>query len=226
MNNHESLPGATSILGPYDLLQQIGAGGMGVVYQARHRGTGQIVAIKVMGAEPAKTPLLAKRFEQECAVARRLRHPHIVQGLDFGVGEGRPYLVMEYVDGQSLGERLRKSGALPQDLAIRIGIQVADALQSAHHHHLIHRDVKPDNILLTKDCQSKLTDLGLIKDMSAGLNLTMSHMTLGTIAYAAPEQFEDAKKVDVRSDIYALAACLYHALTGRRLSRGASHPRS
>ena len=167
-----------------------------------------------MKPEAAANPLLVRRFEQEYTATSRLRHPHIVHGLDFGMDQGLPYLAMEYVNGQSLGQRIKQDGALPLDQVLRIGQQIAAALELAHQHQLIHRDVKPDNILLKRNGHAKLTDLGLIKDLGARMDLTWARTALGTIAYAAPEQFEDASKAGVGCDVYGLATTLYHALTG------------
>jgi serine/threonine protein kinase len=202
------------MIGPFELLESVGSGGMGTVYRARHCKTRQIVAVKVMTAEAAANPLLLKRFEQEFAAVSRLRHPHMVQGLDFAVENGRPYLVMEFVDGQNLGERIREQGCLSAEVALPIIFQVADALHAAHQSSLIHRDIKPENILLTRDGQAKLVDLGLVKDLSTHGELTWARTALGTVAYMAPEQFEDASEADVRCDVYGLGATLYHAVTG------------
>ena len=201
-------------MGSYELLEQIGQGGMGVVYRARHQETGQIVAVKVMTAESMREPVLLKRFAKECSVAARLHHPHIVRGLDFGVEGERPYLVMELVEGQSLGQRIRQQGPLPEAEAVRIIVEIAGALHLAHQTKLIHRDVKPDNILLDKNGVAKLTDLGLIKDLDAGTILTKPRSAMGTIVFTPPEQFENAQEADARCDIYGLGATLYYALTG------------
>jgi serine/threonine protein kinase len=201
-------------MGSYVLLEQIGQGGMGVVYRARHEQTGQIVAVKVMTAESMREPILLKRFAKECSVAARLQHPHIVRGLDFGVEGDRPYLVMELVDGQSLGQRIRQQGPLREADAVRIIVQIAGALHLAHETKLIHRDVKPDNILLDKDDQAKLTDLGLIKDLDAGTILTKPRSAMGTIVFTPPEQFENAQEANALCDVYGLGATLYYALTG------------
>jgi serine/threonine protein kinase len=127
---------------------------------------------------------------------------------------GRPYIVMEFVEGRNLTQHIVRQGRIPQEEAIRIILQVANALQYAHQNQVIHRDVKSDNILLTVDGQAKLTDLGLSKDLQGVEGLTRTCTCLGTIAFVAPEQYEDAKRADVRSDIYGLGATLYHALTG------------
>jgi len=187
---------------------------MGTVYRARHRQTGQCVAVKQMLAEAATNPQLVKRFQQEFAASSRLCHPHLVQAVDFGVKAGQPYMVMEFVEGESLGKRIARQGPLPREGALHLIAQIAEGLQLAHEHRLVHRDVKPDNILLTKDGRAKLTDLGLVKDLNASVNLTWARASLGTIVYAAPEQFEDARAVDVRCDVYGLGASLYHALAG------------
>lgn len=201
-------------VGPYELLDVIGRGGMGAVYRARHDTTGAVVAVKVMAAEQAADPVLLRRFEQEFAAARRCRHPGIVQGYDFGIDAGVPYLVMEYVAGLDLGRYVRQHGPLAEIVALRLFVQVAEALAYAHANQFVHRDVKPDNILLTEDGCAKLVDLGLTKDLTDDAHLTHSRTALGTVAYMAPEQFEDAKRADARCDIYGLAASLAYALTG------------
>jgi serine/threonine protein kinase len=203
-----------NMMGCYEVLEAVGKGAMGAVYRALNPHTGQHVAIKVMETEAASHPILVKRFEQEFIAAGRLCHPHIVRALDFGLHEGRPYLVMEFVEGRNLTQHIAKQGRIPWEEAVRIILQVADALRCAHRNHLIHRDVKSDNVLLTTDGQAKLTDLGLSKDLEGLGGLTRTRTCLGTIGFVAPEQYEDAKRADVRSDIYGLAATLYHALTG------------
>ncbi len=201
-------------VGSYELIAQIGQGGMGVVYKGRHQGTGQVVAVKVMTAESMSEPVLLQRFAQECAVAARLRHPHIVRGLDFGTEGARPYLVMEFVEGQSLGQRIRQLGPLPAAEAVRMAIEIAGALDLAHREKLIHRDVKPDNILMAPDGRAMLTDLGLIKDLDSEAVLTKPGAAMGTIMFTAPEQFENAQQADALCDVYGLGATLYFALTG------------
>jgi serine/threonine protein kinase len=201
-------------MGSYELLELLGRGGMGAVYRARHHETGQTVAVKVMAAEMAADPILLRRFQQECSIALRLHHPHIVAGLDFGVEDGKPFLVMEFIEGQNLGRRVREQGPMAEGEALNLVRQVGDALTLAHQEKLIHRDVKPENILLTRDGLAKLTDLGLSKDLDAGAELTRTRTTLGTAVFMAPEQFDDAKRADVRCDVYGLAATLYYILTG------------
>jgi serine/threonine protein kinase len=201
-------------IGEYDILLKIAEGGMGAVYKARHKGTGDIVAIKVLPPATARNPVLLKRFEQEYKVAAALDHPHIVRAIEFcGIGTA-PFLVMEYVDGESLGAKVEREGPMPEEQAIRLIAQVCQGLHRAHKQKLIHRDVKPDNILVTADGTAKLTDLGLVKELDNELNLTKTGRGLGTPNYMAPEQFRDAKNADVRCDVYSLGASLYTLLTG------------
>jgi eukaryotic-like serine/threonine-protein kinase len=206
-------PGLRSI-GQYDELSKIAEGGMGTVYRARHRDTGEVVAVKIVPAHLLKNPVYLKRFEQEYAAARALEHPNIVKALEFGKEGELPYLVMEYVEGESLGQRLDRIHHLSEREAIGIIGQAAQGLHKAHKAGLIHRDVKPDNLLITKDGQVKLTDLGLVKELETDLNLTRTGRGLGTPHFMAPEQFRNAKNADIRCDIYSLAATLYHMVTG------------
>jgi serine/threonine protein kinase len=201
-------------LGHYELLEVVGRGGMSTVHRGRHLASGQIVAVKVMARERAADPVLLQRFEQEFTAARSLSHPHIVRGLDFGVEDSVPYLVMEFIEGQNLGQCVRQQGPLPLVDAIRINIQIGDALQLAHASKLVHRDVKPENILVATDGRACLTDLGLIKDLEGTADLTRSRTFMGTAAYMAPEQFHNARHADVRSDVYGLASTLFYSLTG------------
>jgi serine/threonine protein kinase len=210
----ENLSARTLSIGQYDLLDKIAEGGMGTVYRGRNQITGEKVAIKVVPAHLLANPVVLKRFEQEYQVAKAIDHPNIVKALDFGRDGDARYLVMEFVEGESLGQRLEREGKMSEDEAIRIIIEAAVGLQQAHWQGLIHRDVKPDNILLTIDGQVKLTDLGLVKEIEADLNLTRTGRGLGTPHFMAPEQFRNAKKADVRCDIYSLGATLYMMVTG------------
>lgn len=200
-------------LGDYEILSKIAEGGMGAVYKARHRVSGAVVAIKVIAKDTAKNPVLLQRFKQEFDAARLIDHPNVVKALEYHA-QPHPYIVMEYVDGESVGQRLQRQGAFEEREAIRLIAQVCEGLQRAHKQGLVHRDVKPDNILITRDGHAKLTDLGLVKDVEADLNLTRTGRGLGTPHYMAPEQFRNAKNVDVRSDIYSLGATLYAMVTG------------
>jgi serine/threonine protein kinase len=202
-------------IGNYDLLEKVGEGCMGTVYKARHWQTKEIVAIKVMNADVCKNPVLLKRFEQEFRIASKLDHPNVVKVLEFCGQEPQPFLVMEYVDGESLGDKLEREGRMPEEDAVRVIIQVAHGLHRAHRQGLIHRDVKPDNILVAHDGKAKITDLGLAKDTDAGADLTRTGRGLGTPTFMAPEQFRNAKNASIRCDVYGLGATLYQMVTGR-----------
>jgi serine/threonine protein kinase len=205
---------SVTAIGNYQILEKIGKGGMGTVYKGQDRLSKKIVAIKVMTGEVASDSVRRMRFAQECQVTQKLNHPHIVRVLDFGLDGSKPYLVMEFVDGESLGQRIQRKGRLPEAEAVHLIRQVGQALHWAHQCRLIHRDVKPDNILLTVDGKAKLADLGLVKNLESEYALTQTMSTLGTPNFMAPEQFEDAKRADAQSDLYSLAATLYMMVTG------------
>ena len=200
-------------VGSYDLLAKLGHGGMGNVYKAQHRTTGEFVAVKVASRRVAQHPTLKRRFHTEFLVANQVSHPNLVRSLDEGEHEGTPYLVMELVEGQSLAQRLKNLEPLPEPEARSVFTQVAKALQFLHEKMIVHRDIKPGNILLGENGITKLADFGLGKFLDSDSILTHSRVGLGTLEYAAPEQFDDAKHVDQRCDLYSLAATLYVALT-------------
>ncbi len=202
-------------IGEYDIVEKIAEGGMGTVYKARHRVTGEVVALKMVAPHMATNPTYLQRFEKEYNAARALDHPNIVRALEHGVVDGRPYLVMEFVEGESLGQRLDRVGRIPEAEAVRIITEAAQALHQAHQRGMIHRDVKPDNIMVTPDGRVKLADLGLVKELDGDLNLTRTGRGLGTPHFMAPEQFRNAKNANVRCDIYSLAATLYMMVTGQ-----------
>ncbi len=184
---------AMQSVGNYDLLEKIAEGGMGAIWKGRNRTTGETVAVKIMPSNMASNPILLKRFEQEFRAASRLDHPNIVRAIDYGESGNTPYLVMEFVEGESLGARIERDGAIPEMEAIRIIAQVAQGLHRAHKQNLVHRDVKPDNVLVTPEGTAKLADLGLVKETDADLNLTKTGRGLGTPHFMAPEQFRNAK---------------------------------
>lgn len=220
-------------LGPYEVLAPIGGGGMGEVYRGRDTRLNRSVAIKVLPAEFAENAQLKVRFEREARTISSLNHPHICQLYDIGESDTAiHYIVMEYLEGETLAERLAK-GPLPLSQALRIGVEIASALDKAHRQGIVHRDVKPANIMLTKS-GSKLLDFGLAKGHPAGGPLAgLTHMPteqkpltqegtiLGTFQYMSPEQLEGAE-ADARSDLWAFGAVLYEMVTGRKAFQGHS----
>ena len=201
-------------IGNYELLSKIAEGGMGAVYKGRNLTTGDIVAIKIVPSETAKNPVLLKRFEQEFNAAKMIDHPNVVKAIEYSGASPNPFLVMEFVDGESLGAKVEREGAIPEAEAIHIITQVCEGLHRAHKQSLIHRDVKPDNVLVTRDGVAKLTDMGLVKDVESESNLTRTGRGLGTPHFMSPEQFRNAKNANVQCDIYSLGATLYMMLTG------------
>lgn len=209
-----NLEGLPRPWGDYELLAKVAEGGMGIVYRARSSRTGLVVAIKVMREKSRMNPVMLKRFEQEFRTASSVEHPNLVRALDFGDDQGVPYLVMEFVEGATLSSMVDRDGPILEAEAVRLIALVAQGLHRAHKKGIVHRDVKPDNIMVTPEGQAKLTDMGLVKDLGADLNLTRTGSGLGTTHYMAPEQFRNARLADARSDIYGLAATLYAILLG------------
>ena len=189
---------------------------MGVVYKALQRGMDRLVAIKVLPPELAANGVLLRRFYQEARAAARLDHPNAVRAIAAGQQDGLHYFAMEYVDGESLSRRLKRAGRLEEAEVVQIAVALAKALQAAHDLGMVHRDVKPENVILTSSGEVKLADLGLVKRRDQDLGLTQVGKGLGTTNYMAPEQFRDAKHADARCDIYGLGMTLYSALTGVR----------
>jgi serine/threonine-protein kinase len=204
----------------YELLDVVGEGGMGTVYLARDRKHDRKVAVKTIHPHLATTEV-RDRFEREIQITAHLQHPHILPLLDSGVAGDTLYYVMPYVEGESLGQRLQRDGALPARDVVQIGQQVGAALEYAHRRDVVHRDIKPENILLTGD-QAIVADFGISKAVgeAAETALTRSGALIGTPAYMAPEQFGGG--ATRRSDVYALGAVLYEAVTGKRWVLGAA----
>jgi len=201
-------------IGGYEVLGQVGGGSMASVYKGRDPVTGEIVAIKVVQSTSSDDPVIRMRFEREGQAIRMLNHPSIVRGYVFGHEEDFFYLIMEFVEGQDLSRRIKEKGRLPEKESLGIIIQIAQGLHHAHQQGIIHRDVKPANIMLTAEGQAKLADLGMAKTFGEDFDLTRSRTGMGTPNFMAPEQFQDAKRVDVRCDVYSLGATLYMAVTG------------
>jgi serine/threonine protein kinase len=228
----QSMVGRT--LGHYRVVSLLGSGGMGEVYRATDTRLDRTVALKVLPAHLSSDPERRQRFEREARAVSSLSHPHICALYDVGQQDGIDYLVMEYIEGESLADRLAK-GPLPVDLALRYAVQITDALDKAHHARLVHRDLKPANIMLTKS-GAKLLDFGLAKlrgsESEAVLTgqsdlaterarLTREGTIVGTLQYMAPEQLE-AGTVDARTDIFAIGAVLYEMITGKKAFTGKS----
>jgi eukaryotic-like serine/threonine-protein kinase len=211
-------------LGPYEIVNLLGAGGMGEVYKARDTRLARTVAIKVLPQQFSADPERRQRFEREARAVSSLNHPHICTLYDVGHQDGTDYLVMEYLEGETLARRIEK-GALPTAELLRIATEIADALDKAHRQGVVHRDLKPGNIMLTKS-GAKLLDFGLAKaaaplggdvDTSPTVSrpLTAEGAIVGTIQYMSPEQLE-GKDADTRSDIFAFGAVLYEMATGKK----------
>jgi eukaryotic-like serine/threonine-protein kinase len=238
-----ALPAGTK-LGPYEIKEPLGAGGMGEVYRARDTRLGRDVAIKVLPAHLSSNPDLKQRMEREARAISSLNHPHICTLHDVGSQDGIDFLVMEHLDGETLADRLHR-GALPLDEALKIGMQIADALDKAHGRGIVHRDLKPANIMLTKN-GPKLMDFGLAKP-APGLSsasgagsltpstptmsvaalsgsaspLTQKGTVVGTFQYMAPEVLQGGE-ADARSDIFSFGCVIYEMVTGRRAFEGKS----
>ncbi|HSN68931.1 MAG TPA: protein kinase [Thermoanaerobaculia bacterium] len=222
-----------SRLGPYEVVAPIGAGGMGEVFKARDTRLERIVAVKILPADFAENPQLKLRFAREAKAISALNHPHICTLYDVGSESGFDFLVMEYLEGESLADRLGR-GALPIEQVLKYGTQIASALEAAHRQGIVHRDLKPANVMITKG-GAKLLDFGLAKPAATAIStafsgtetagptehraLTAEGTIIGTFQYMAPEQLEGAE-ADARTDIFALGTLLYEMATGRRAFDG------
>jgi len=210
-----------SRFGDYEIVDELGRGGMGKVYRARDVSLERIVALNVLPANLARDPTYVQRFVKEARAAARLNHPNIVQIYNFGSIEGTYYLAMEFVDGRSLGSHL-KERRFTESETIGIARQVCRALAVAHAEGLIHRDIKPDNLMLTSRGEVKLVDLGIAKRLDEDQAITQTGHSMGTPHYISPEQIRGQKDIDARADIYSLGATLYHLVTGQTPFKGAS----
>lgn len=215
--------GRHKTIGSYELIAKLGEGGMGAVYRAKVQETGAVIALKVLAKALASDKSFVARFHREAELASGLDHPNIVRAIRSGESGGHHYFAMEYVEGENVGELLRREGVIPEGEALRIVRDVALALEHAHGSRLVHRDIKPDNIFLTPEGTAKLGDMGLAKvtDQEA-TRLTQSGMMVGTPHYISPEQVRGAEDLDTRCDIYSLGATLYHMMTGRTPFEGSS----
>ena len=203
-------------LGGYEVISRVGEGGMGTVFRARQASLNRTVALKVLPTSHAKDKTYLERFYREARIAGGLNHPNIVQVYDVGEDNGRHYIAMEFITGKTVAQLLKQEGAIPEERSLEIIADVARGLAYAHESNVIHRDIKPGNILLTDEGMAKLADLGIAKHTaSKEASLTQSGVAMGTPSYMAPEQARQAKDVDPRSDIYGLGATLFHMVTGQ-----------
>jgi eukaryotic-like serine/threonine-protein kinase len=199
----------------YKLMEKLGQGAMGTVYKAKQVRMERWVAIKVLQPELAANMTIKQRFLQEARASARLNHPNVITGIDAGEVEGLCYFAMEYVEGKTLQQLVKERGAMDERQALDAILQVAKALEHAEKLSLVHRDVKPDNIMITRDRQVKLLDLGLAKVRSGEDVGSTKGMAVGTPNYISPEQAMGRQDIDTRSDIYSLGVTLYFTLTSR-----------
>src|SRR5262245_1491616 len=206
-------------IGHCTIQRKLGQGGMGAVYLAHHPGLNRAVAIKVLPGDLASNPEFRERFFREARLAARLEHPNVVQVHDVGEEQGIHYISMQYIEGKSLDGILREKKKLALGEALAITKRVAVALAAAAKLGIVHRDIKPHNILVSKEGVVKVADFGLAKDEDANRSISEPGTIMGTPYYMSPEQAK-GEKVDPRGDIYSLGATLYHMLTGKRMFDG------
>ncbi|HSD76538.1 MAG TPA: protein kinase, partial [Solirubrobacteraceae bacterium] len=211
-------PVGTLLSGRYRLDAQVGAGGMSMVYRAFDTVLERQVAIKLMHREIAQDGDQLERFRREARAVAQLNHPHVVGVIDAGEDEGTPYIVFEYVEGETLKDRIRRHGRLPVTEAVAYAIEIGRALGAAHERQIVHRDVKPQNVLVDEEGSAKVTDFGIARTLTEE-GLTADGRVLGTTDYVSPEQAL-GHAVTGQSDIYSLGIVLYEMLTGEVPFRG------
>jgi serine/threonine-protein kinase len=204
----------------YEILGLVGSGGMGTVYRARDRELDEIVALKLLRREVMDAPGMLDRFRQEVKLARRVTHRNVARTYDIGESGGEKFLTMEFVDGEPLSARIAREGALPLDAVLDLAGGICAGLQAAHAAGVVHRDLKPDNVLLAGDGRVVLTDFGIARALADANRAATVGLALGTPAYMAPEQVEGIPDLDERADVYALGTMLYECVTGERAWSG------
>lgn len=204
----EKIPG-------YRIVEQLGRGAMGTVFKAKQTRMERWVAIKILQPELAANPGIKARFLQEARASAKLNHPNVITGIDAGEANGLSYFCMEYVEGKTLQQLVRERGPMDERLALEVVLQVAKALEHAEKHGLVHRDIKPDNIMVTRERIAKLLDLGLAKVRAADESTSTKGMAVGTPNYISPEQAMGRQDIDTRSDLYSLGVTLFYILTSR-----------
>ncbi len=214
-----------TLFGAYRIERRLGAGGVGAVYRATHLGLQKPVVLKVLHPQYAQSPNLRARFAREGRAAAAIRHPHVVDVTDVGEHQGTPYLIMELLEGESLGDLIARTGALSPDRAVDLLLPVIAAVDAAHGAGVVHRDLKPDNLFVTRGATGepfpKVLDFGISRVVAGDdQHRTGTAAMLGTPAYMAPEQIESTRDADARSDQYALGVILYECLTGARAFEG------
>lgn len=206
-------------VGGCKIIEKVGEGGMGAVYKARHLGLDKIVAIKILPPHLTDSPHRIERFKREAKSAAQMEHPNIVQILNVGEQDGIHFIIMQFIQGEDLRKRLKREGTIPPDEVIDIAIQICKGLKIAHEKLIVHRDIKPDNIMFDEEGRVKITDFGLAKGIDQDVEISNPGRAVGTPYYMSPEQCA-SREIDGRSDIYSLGATLFHMATGSRPFQG------
>jgi serine/threonine-protein kinase len=206
------MPDDDVIAGRYELVELVGTGGMSSVYKAHDRLLERNVALKVLHPHYGDDEEYVERFRREARAVAQMSHPNIVTVIDRGEDEGRQYIVFEYVDGENLKQLIERTGPMPARRAVELALEMADALAFAHEHGLVHRDVKPQNVLLTPDGEAKMTDFGIARSLDVEQGVTQTGTVLGTSNYLSPEQ-ASGKPVTPATDVYSLGVVMYELLT-------------
>src|SRR5919109_246914 len=212
----------TTLSGRYRIDAEIASGGMSTVYLAFDQTLERPVAVKVLHSEICGDPSALERFRREARTVAQLSHPNVVMVIDAGEDDGRPYIVFEHIQGETLKDRIRRLGPLPISAAVAYAIEIGRALEAAHERQLVHRDVKPQNVLIDEEARAKVTDFGIARNLGGeGLPLTAAGRVIGTTDYVSPEQALD-HQVTPQTDVYSLGIVLYEMLTGEVPFKGES----